>query len=89
MPSTASSSNASANARNKVLADWKALGGRTVLIDGIKTAFHNLGLILAPIKEAFRDIFPAKTGKDLYTILLSGSKTLRMLSSLVRTQSKI
>ena len=34
--------NANAQARNKVLADWKALGGRTVLIDGIKTAFHNL-----------------------------------------------
>jgi hypothetical protein len=57
--------NANAAARNKVLADWKALGGRTVLIEGIKTAFQNLGLILKPIKEAFRDIFPAKTGKDL------------------------
>ncbi len=60
--------NTNADARNKVLADWKALGGRTVLIDGIKTAFHNLGLILAPIKEAFRDIFPARTGKDLYDL---------------------
>jgi len=60
--------NASADARNKVLGDWKELGGRTVLIDAIKTAFHNLGLILAPIKEAFRDIFPAKTGQDLYDL---------------------
>jgi tape measure domain-containing protein len=60
--------NANADARNKVLGDWKALGGRTVLIDGIKTAFRNLSLIIAPIKEAFRDIFPAKTGKDLYRI---------------------
>jgi phage-related protein len=60
--------NANANARNKVLADWKALGGRTLLIDSIKTAFQNLGLILKPIKEAFRDIFPAKTGKDLFAL---------------------
>ena len=60
--------NKSADARNKVLADWKALGGRTVLIDGIKTAFKNLGLIIAPIKEAFRDIFPAKTGADLFSL---------------------
>jgi tape measure domain-containing protein len=60
--------NTNAQARNKVLADWKALGGRTVLIDGIKTAFHNLGLIIAPIKEAFRDIFPAKTGQDLFNL---------------------
>jgi tape measure domain-containing protein len=62
--------NTNADARNKVLEDWKALGGRTVLIDSIKTAFHNLGLIIAPIKEAFRDIFPAKTGKDLYNLTL-------------------
>jgi tape measure domain-containing protein len=62
--------NANADARNKVLADWKALGGRTVLIDSIKTAFHNLGLVLKPIKEAFRDIFPATTGRDLYNLTL-------------------
>ena len=62
--------NASADARNKVLGDWKALGGRTVLINSIKTAFHNLGLIMKPIKEAFRDIFPAQTGKNLYDLTL-------------------
>jgi tape measure domain-containing protein len=62
--------NTNANARNKVLADWKALGGRTVLIDSIKTAFHNLGLAVAPIKDAFRDIFPAVTGKNLMDLTL-------------------
>lgn len=62
--------NANAEARNKVISDWKALGGRTVLIDSIKTAFHNLGLIIEPIREAFREIFPAKTGKDLYNLTL-------------------
>jgi tape measure domain-containing protein len=59
---------ASGEARNKVLQDWKDLGGRTLLIDSIKTAFQNLGLILKPIKEAFRDIFPATTGKDLLSM---------------------
>jgi tape measure domain-containing protein len=62
--------NTNADARNKVLADWKALGGRTLLINSIKTAFHNLGLAVKPIKEAFRDIFPATTGKDLYNLTL-------------------
>lgn len=57
--------NKSAQARNSVLKDWKDLGGRTNTIWAIKTAFENLGQILAPIKEAFRDIFPAKTGRDL------------------------
>jgi tape measure domain-containing protein len=57
--------NASSNARNSMLEDWKALGGRKVLIDGIKTAFEALGAIIKPIKEAFRDVFPRKTGEDL------------------------
>lgn len=57
--------NASAKARNKVLGDWKALGGRTVLLKSIGELFTNLGMILKPIREAFRDIFPATTGKNL------------------------
>jgi tape measure domain-containing protein len=60
--------NTNSDARNKVLADWKALGGRTILIDGIKTAFKNLGEIIKPIKEAFRDVFPAATGKSLLSL---------------------
>lgn len=59
---------ASADARNKVLGDWKALGGRTALIDGIKSAFEALGAIVKPIKEAFREIFPPTTGKQLYEL---------------------
>jgi tape measure domain-containing protein len=60
--------NANADARNKVLSDWKKLGGRRVLIDAIRTAFHNLVAVVRPIKQAFRDIFPAKTGKDLFAL---------------------
>src|SRR3954470_21889168 len=60
--------NTNATARNKVLGDWKALGGRTILITGIKNAFHDLVAVVRPIKEAFRDIFPAKTGQDLFNL---------------------
>lgn len=63
--------NANADARNKVLKNWKDLGGRTVLINAIKTAFQNLGEIIKPIKDAFRDIFPAKTGQDLFNATLA------------------
>jgi tape measure domain-containing protein len=59
---------ASASARNKVLGDWKALGGRTELINGIKAAFDALASVVTPIKEAFREIFPATTGKQLYDL---------------------
>lgn len=55
----------SADARNKILGDWKALGGRTALIDTISNAFHALIAVLKPIGDAFRQIFPATTGKNL------------------------
>jgi tape measure domain-containing protein len=57
---------ASASARNKMLQDWKSLGGRDLLFEGIKNAVADLSAVLKPIKEAFRDIFPAKTGQDLF-----------------------
>lgn len=61
----------SSNARNKVLGDWKALGGRTALIDGISKAFYALISVLKPIKDAFREIFPATTGKQLYDLTVN------------------
>jgi len=57
---------ASAEARNKVLGDWKELGGRTVIIEAISNAFNALIAVIKPIKDAFREIFPATTGKQLY-----------------------
>lgn len=61
----------SADARNKILKDWKKLGGRTVLIDTVSTAFKNMMAIVKPIKEAFREIFPRKTGQDLYNLTVT------------------
>jgi tape measure domain-containing protein len=59
---------ASANARNSVLKDWKELGGRTALIDSIKNVFEALKSVVEPIKDAFREIFPPTTGKQLYDL---------------------
>lgn len=56
---------ASSNARNEMLKGWKKNGGRIALLDAFRNGFQALMAILRPIKEAFRDIFPAKTGKDL------------------------
>ena len=61
----------SADGRNKMLADWKQLGGRDVLIEGITNAFQALFSILRPIKDAFREIFPATTAKNLYDMTVS------------------
>jgi tape measure domain-containing protein len=57
--------NTNALARNTMLADWKKLGGRNASIEGLKNVFVALGSVLKPIKDAFREIFPAKTGADL------------------------
>lgn len=59
---------ASADARNKVLGDWKALGGRTVIIEAISNAFNSVMDVIKPVKEAFREIFPPATGQQLYNI---------------------
>jgi Tape measure protein len=56
---------ASADARNNLLRDWKELGGRTDLIEGFKNIFGAIGDVLGPIREAFREIFPPTTGKQL------------------------
>ena len=61
----------SSDARNKMLSDWKELGGRDALIKGISNAFQALFSILKPIRDAFRDIFPASTGKQLYEMTVS------------------
>lgn len=62
---------ASANARNKVIGDWKEMGGRTLLLDGIGNAFKALISLVTPIKDAFREIFPATTGAQLFNLTAS------------------
>ena len=55
----------SSEARNQILSDWDALGGRTAVIDGITAAWEGLQSILAPIREAFENVFPPMTGQML------------------------
>ena len=56
----------SADARNEMLKGWKELGGRKAIIDAIANAFHGVMAIVKPVGEAFREIFPAITAKQLY-----------------------
>lgn len=69
----------SAEARNKVLADWKEMDGRAHLIKGIRNVFWALYRIIAPIGQAFRDIFPAKTGAQLAEMSLGFRRFTRSL----------
>lgn len=61
----------SADARNNLLQGWKDLGGRQALIDGISNAFHALLSLIKPISDAFRQIFPATTAKQLYDMTVA------------------
>ena len=57
--------NKSSDARNKVLSDWKDLGGRADLIASIKNIFEGLLSVIKPVKEAFSEVFKSITGADL------------------------
>lgn len=60
--------NASADARNKMLQDWKDLGGRTMMIEAVKNVFEGLVSVAKLVREAFNEIFPPMTGKQLAEI---------------------
>ena len=46
------------------------LGGRELLIKSLENAFNALMAVLKPIKEAFREIFPAITVDQLYDFIV-------------------
>lgn len=58
----------SANARNQMFKEWHDMGGRNDLIQSFRNLAGAIESIVKPIKEAFREIFPKKTGKDLFEL---------------------
>ena len=64
---------------NTLLEDWAKLGGRTVLIDAIKKAWADLGAVAKTVKQAFTDIFPPTTGKQLYDLTVNFDKFITSL----------
>lgn len=74
---------------NKLLKAWSALGGRTVAIQGIKQLFTDIGKVLKPIKDAFREIFPAKTGRDLYNITVAFTNFMQRIEIGADTADKL
>ena len=58
--------NKSAEARNKVLKKWSDLGGRNDLIESLRNVFEGLSSIVKPINDAFKEIFPPITAKQLF-----------------------
>lgn len=61
----------SAEARNAMLTEWKAMGGRDVLLEGLTNIVHAVANIINPIKDAFREIFPPKTAQQIYDMTVA------------------
>lgn len=55
----------SADARNGILQIWKASNGRAALIDGFKQLYLAVSSFVAPIKQAFDDVFDPIRGEQL------------------------
>ena len=60
--------NKSAEARNNMLEGWAKGGGREMAIQSFKNAFEGLLSVINPVKEAFREVFPRTTSKQLLEI---------------------
>ena len=63
--------NNSSDARNKILQEWKDLGGRTELLKSFENIFKSIASVIKPIKGAFSSIFPPQTGKNLLQLTKS------------------
>ena len=60
--------NNSSNARNELVKAWIDMGGRTQVLNSIKNAFKGLLNVLAPIKTAFREVFPPTTADQVFAL---------------------
>lgn len=55
----------SGNARNAMLKEWYDMGGRDRLIRGFAEAWEYLKSVIEAVKDAFREVFPETTAKQL------------------------
>lgn len=56
---------------NTLLEKTAKLGGRAKVIDGFTNAIHGMSAVFKTVTGAFREIFPAKTAKDLYSFIVA------------------
>lgn len=81
--------NSSAEARNNMLQAWADADGRGMVIDSLKNAFKALLSVIKPIKEAFREIFPATTSNQLLKITENIKKFTEKLILSEKAQEKL
>nr|DAM61551.1 MAG TPA: tail tape measure [Caudoviricetes sp.] len=70
---------ASGDVRNELFEGWREGGGRKTMLEGINETMEAILRIVKPFKDAFRDIFPAKTSKDLLNFTNGFKKLMKAL----------
>ena len=63
-----------------LIANIDKLGGRELLIESLKNIFDGLVSVVKPIGKAFRDIFPATTAEQLYSVIESFNNFTKKLT---------
>ena len=75
--------------RNTMLQEFKDMGGRTKLIEGLTDAFWVLGAPLDRVGKAFRQVFPATTADQLYKITEAFANFMRDLLPSAETLDRL
>lgn len=80
---------AGGEARNEMLEGWKELGGRDDLIESFWNVWDGVAAVVKPIKNAFRDIFPATTSERLAEMTKSLKAFTEKLTIAPETADKV
>lgn len=70
---------ASGDVRNELFEGWREGGGRKTMLEGINEMMEAILHVIKPFKDAFRDIFPAKTSQDLLNFTNGFEKLMKAL----------
>lgn len=80
---------ASGDVRNELLGGWREGGGRVTLLEGVNEAMEAILRLVKPFKDAFRDIFPAKTSEDLLRVTKAFESLMQSLQLSSRQMTNI
>lgn len=70
---------ASGDVRNELLKGWREGGGRKTMLEGVNEMMEAVIRVVKPFKDAFRDIFPAKTSQDLLNVTKAFKRLMQSL----------
>ena len=68
------------DSRNNLLQGWADLGGRDMLLEGLRVAMENLGKIAKAVGDAFREVFPPATAENLLNITKGFTDLVKQMS---------